>query len=106
MKNDAQPIQVNALVSAKWGIYLEVENRKDDFWLFLGSAAGWGRFRQIGKRIKTPYRECFELVEVLPAHSQVPNPLLSIEGVLWRRQEAILAEMTIQTVRRDLGLTV
>jgi len=86
-------VAVTSAFSLDNGLFLDVADREEDFWLCLGDLVGWGRFskrthRKPGCVIPT----LFELVEVLPAHSATPYPVVLIANVLWRQKEAIEAE--------------
>lgn len=91
-------------------VYLECD--RDDFWVFLGEFAGWARFRnrdlvyppkeerlipldpRIGRGMlpREPVKEhLYLIVEVIPAGSPPPSPLVSASNVLWRTQEALEA---------------
>ena len=97
-------ITATAAVFLKTGLILEVPDRTEDFWLFLGERVGWGRFSWADNKVPMHSPTGFELVEVLPAeHVPAPSPRVSIEHVLWRRREAIEAELTFQKIRADWG---
>ncbi|TDT86421.1 hypothetical protein EDC59_11397 [Pseudodesulfovibrio indicus] len=89
---------------------IELERDREDFWVNLGEFAGWGRFRNrdrvwhkgeevlipLGVKIdpatvkRPPVKEhVFLLVEVVPAHSPPPSPIVCASNVLWRKREAL-----------------
>ena len=75
------------------GLIINVENRADDFWMFLGDLVGWGRFALRNKRKPGCLMPtAFELVEVHPVSCPAPSPAVYIPNALWRRKEALEAE--------------
>ena len=89
-KDKPERIHVTAAVFHAKGMFFEAEGREEDFWLFLGRNAGWGRFSN--KKTAGP----FELVEIVPANSTPPDCVESITCVLWRRQDAVLADKKLR----------
>lgn len=79
------------------GIYIDA-SQQEPFWMFINPVVGWGKFEML--RESSEFIEnggLFQLTEVRPADQQPPYPLFSDLGVLWRRQEAIAAEKSIQS---------
>ena len=89
-------IKVTAAVVLENGVFLDVPDRRDDFWLYINDLIGWMRFSlRIRRKQGCAIPTIFEAVEVCSAHSPAPNPVVSASNVLWRRQEALEAERDI-----------
>ena len=101
--NILDQLAVTAAFALDNGLFLDVPDRRGNFWLYLGDLVGWGRFsRRVNRKPDCVMSTVFELVEVLPAHSPAPSPVLSLANVLWRRREAIEAERDIPFLRELL----
>lgn len=71
------------------GVFIDAD-RQPDFWVLLSRTLGWGRFSMVRESDEfTPDGGIFELVEVLPAGSKPPSPLVLSSNVLWRLPEAL-----------------
>jgi hypothetical protein len=96
-------IEVPNLRSSDKGIFLEIPDRREDFWLFMGPMVGWMKFSLVTNRLHaSPYQDTFEAVATLPPGSPEPCPVVSIRHVLWRRREAISAELNIRAYLEGL----
>ena len=42
--NPEKSITLRSIVVHSRGIFIDIEKRKEDFWIFLGEMVGWGRF--------------------------------------------------------------
>jgi hypothetical protein len=81
-------IDVVAAIGHKNGFFLCLEPEKlEDFWLFLGPLAGWGRFSLVSNRIPGGADD-FELVEIRLPGAPAPEPVVEFNNVLWRKKEA------------------
>ena len=100
MKTAFNNLPVTAAIGLKQGFFLEVPDRKEDFWLFMGDLVGWMRFSMCRYGLNS---ERFEAVEVLPPRSPVPYPVVVIKGVLWSRKAALEAEQCISAYLADLA---
>lgn len=84
--DDISGIKLNSLTFFWDGIYLWLDEDREDFWVYLGKDAGWGRFTNWDRRHRI---QCalgrppfpFELVEIRPANELSPHPQFSP----WRR---------------------
>lgn len=95
-------VNVTAAIGHKKGIFLECEPEcKRDFWVFLGSLAGWGRFSLVTNRLPLGPNNTFELVEIRPANEEAPNPVVIFGSVLWRKKEAL--EDVARNAKMDKG---
>ena len=75
------------------GLILDVQERADDFWMFLGELVGWGRFAPRTRRKPDCIMPtAFELVEVRPEFCPAPSPVVYIPNALWRRKEVLETE--------------
>lgn len=102
-KVDTVKIKISFALFLEKGFFLSVPEEEKGFWLYLGAPIGWGRWEKLSNRMETADPTLFELVEVLPACSPAPSPLASVPGVLWSRQEAIEAEISIQRYIADMA---
>lgn len=59
------------------GLYFNLPDRKEDFWLYMGEVLGWIRFSLGTNRTKRYHEGIFEPVEILPAQNPAPSPLIS-----------------------------
>ena len=102
-------IPVISMVIHENALCLCLEQDRDDFWINLGEFAGWGRFRNRDRvyassketliplntkinpgHLPRPVKEyTFLLVEVIPAGSPQPSPIVCASNVLWRKREAL-----------------
>ena len=72
------------------GLILDVPDRREDFWLYLGELAGWARFsRRVRRKPGCVMTTAFEAVEVRREPAPAPSPAAYIANVLWR-QKAVL----------------
>ena len=108
-REDVRRIPVISVVIHKNALCLCLEQDRDDFWINLGEFAGWGRFRNRDRvyasskkntiplntkinpgHLSRPVKEhTFLLVEVIPASSPPPSPIVCASNVLWRKREAL-----------------
>lgn len=89
---------VKCAVLHKNGLFLEAApGCAEELWIFLGKNVGWGRFTELPFQPGT-----FGLCEVLPEPSPGHNPESVVQGVLWRRLEAIAADQQISAYLADL----
>jgi len=95
-------IDVVAAIGHANGLFLCLEpESKEDFWLFLGPAVGWGRFSLVTNRIPGG-ADSFELVEIRPADAPAPCPVVEFNNVLWRKKEAAKLIVDPDMLVRDL----
>lgn len=108
-REKVERIPVISVVIHENALCLCLEQDRDDFWINLGEFAGWGRFRN-RDRVYPPSKETliplhvkinpvhlsrpvkehtFLLVEVIPAGSPPPSPIVCASNVLWRKREAL-----------------
>lgn len=66
-------IVVEGINTTSFGVWVCVENRKDDFWVYLNSLVGWGRFSLMKNRFPHMNDWTFELVEVRPPNAGQPE---------------------------------
>lgn len=93
-------ISIDALIFHDNGVVIDgAQTHLDSFWISLGPGIGYARFTKVpgtsGKHL---------LQQLLPGHSQVPSPLVSVPDVLWRRRAAIEADRSIASYRQGLDL--
>lgn len=94
---------IKGLVIHENGIFIETNNQPDDFWVFLGDLIGWGKFSPRTKRLATPNRGCFELVEVRPCPPSLSQDQSILKRcVLWSRPAALSASQCIHSYLEDL----
>lgn len=74
---------LNRLVWHQTGLVVECDSLMESFWICLSPVVGWVRFALIPGA-----RAVYLPVEVRSAHEPAPTPLVSLQGVLWSRQEA------------------
>lgn len=86
---DALIFHANGLVLEGVGIELDI------FHVSLGPEVGFLRFSRVHGSAGTFLSQGW-----LPAHAPVPSPLVSVPGVLWRRQAAIEADRAIASFRQ------
>ena len=94
-------VRVISAVTVPNGFFLQTEERKKDFWLFLGPAIGWGLFRRASKRIVDANKAVFEMVEIRHPDSAPPDDVKFFANVLWRRKEALEVEKSFQSIKKD-----
>ena len=68
-----EEIATFALDVTEFGLWVCVENRAADFWVYLGSPVGWGRFSRVKNRFPHMNEWTFELVEVRPLDAEHPS---------------------------------
>ncbi len=77
------PFHVETVVFHRDGLLLNGVAPATGFWVRLSPQVGYVRFELIPGS-----KSAFRAAELLPAHQPAPSPLVSLQGVLWRRQEA------------------
>lgn len=90
--------------------YLHIDTELTEFYVAVGrqgldgEAIGYLKFVRVAEEEFSSgvLAGNFELQAMLPASSSVPSPILSLSGVLWRRQEAVLAHQRISAFQVGL----
>lgn len=73
----------------------------EDFWLEVSSTVGWIKFEKLNNEdCFTPQGAQFLATELRSASEQVPHPVVSVQGVLWSRHQAILADQAISSYQQ------
>lgn len=97
-------MKIHSAVFHPNGFFIDAPNQPD-FWVLLSRTLGWGRFSLVCESDEfTPDGGIFELVEVLPAGSEPPSPLIPSSNVLWRLPEAAeaLKRYSVSQIRECL----
>lgn len=83
------------------GFFINAD-QQGDFWVLFSKSVGWGRFTMIRPSHEfTADGGLFELCEMRPADATCPYPVVQASDVLWRRREAIEAELSISSYHLD-----
>ena len=85
---DVPEIRINSLVFHKNGTVIDCDWTGQEFWLCLRPDVGYVKFMRLPSG-------SFLSQQVLLAHSPIPDPLVSVRGVLWSRRAAIEADQAI-----------
>ena len=109
--HDVNSIGLDSLYFAWTGLVLWLRRDREDFWVYLGKHAGWGRFTN-SNRMRGLARDWgigripFELAEIVPADAPQPHPQFRPWRCLGRKgesreplHEAILAPTKNETRR-------
>ena len=98
--NQVPQLRIDALLFRKNGVVVDnAQTDLESFWVSLGPGVGYGMFTKV---LGTSDRHLQQ--QLLLGHYPAPSPLVSARGVLWRRQVAIEADLSIASYRQGVVL--